>query len=531
MTRTHALLTGLVAVLALGAAGCTEQRAESKQAQGKGRPPVPVAVAPVEQKSMAVQVTAIGTVDPYTQVAVRAQVSGELLRVHITEGQDVKKGDLLFTLDPRTLEAALAQSQANLAKDRVQVQQARAALQRDQARVSQARATLARDQAQARNADIQAKRYAELLAKELVSREQHDQIQTTSLAMAATVQADEADVRSAEETVRADEAAIKSAEEVVKADEAVVENAKVQLGYTVIRAPMDGRTGSLGLTAGNVVRANDSTLIVINQVQPIYVSFTVPQQQLPAIKRYMAEDTLPVRVLPAGDPKPVQGRVTFIDNTVDPTTGTIRLKATFGNQERRLWPGQFVNVTLTLTTEPDALVIPAQAVQSGQQGSQFVFVVKDDSTVENRRIAVERTQGAETVVGKGLTAGEKVVVDGQPRLTPGAKVEVRALPGAGEDGPGRRGGGPGKGGGEKAGGDKAGGEKAGGEKAGPGKTGADKAGGAEQAEGADKGAGGKTGRFKKGADGEKAAGGEPAGSADKGDKGAWKKGGKKAEGQ
>jgi multidrug efflux system membrane fusion protein len=511
-------------VLALGGAACTEQKAESKQAQR--RPPVAVAVAPVEQKSMALQITAIGTVEAYTQVTVRAQVGGELMRVHITEGQDVKKGDLLFTIDPRTLESTLAQVQANLAKDRVQVQQARAAFQRDQARVSQARAALARDQAQAKNAEIQAKRYAELLAKELISREQHDQIQTSALALAATVQADEADVRSAQETVHADEAAIRSAEEVVKADEALLENARVQLGYTVIRAPMDGRTGSLGLTAGNVVRANDSTLLVINQVRPIYVSFTVPQQQLPAIKRYMAEDALAVRALPSGDPKPVAGKVTFVDNTVDPTTGTIRLKATFGNGENRLWPGQFVNVTLTLTTEPDAIVIPAQAVQSGQGGSQFVFVLKDDSTVDNRRITVERTQGAETVVAKGLQPGEKVVIDGQPRLTPGAKVEVRAPAAPGEGGPGRRGAGAGKGGGEKGGGgDKAGGtEKGGGEK-----VGGDKAAGGD-----DKAGGGEKGRrFKKGGDGEKAEGEQPGG-AEKAEKAgaAGKRGGKpKAESQ
>ena len=533
----HVLRLALLVVLALGGAACTEQKAESKQAQR--RPPVAVAVAPAEQKSMAVQVTAIGTVEAYSQVTVRGQVGGELLRVHITEGQDVKKGDLLFTIDPRTLEATLAQAQATLAKDRVQIQQARAALQRDMARVSQTRAALARDQAQLKNAEVQAKRYAELLGKELISREQHDQIQTTALAMAATVQADEADVRSAEETVRADEAAIKSAEEVVRADEAAVDNAKVQLGYTTIRAPIDGRTGSLGLNAGNVVRANDSTLLVINQVQPIYVSFTVPQQQLPAIKRYMAEETLGVRVLPSGDPKPVAGKVTFIDNTVDPTTGTIRLKATFGNGEKRLWPGQFVNVTLTLTTEPDAIVIPAQAVQSGQGGSQFVFVVKEDSTVDNRRITVERTQGAETVVAKGLSAGEKVVIDGQPRLTPGAKVEVRALPGAGEGG--RRGGGKGEGKGEGA---AKGGEKSGAEKAGAGKgaeseqaTGGEKAGRMKKGgngEEPDKAGGEKRARLKKG-DGEKGAGvvempekTDPAGTAEK----AGKRGGKpKAETQ
>jgi multidrug efflux system membrane fusion protein len=338
----------------------------------------------------------------------------------------------------------------------VQVQQARATLERDAARVAQARASLARDLAQAKNAEVQAKRYTDLLKKDLVSKEQHDQYQTAAEALSATVRADEADVRGAEETVRADQAAIGSAEEVVRADAAAVENTKVLLGYTTIRSPLDGRTGSLGLHEGNVVRStgtNDSTLLVINQIQPIYVSFTVPQQQLPAIKRYMAEGTLQVQVLPSGDPKPVRGTVTFVDNTVDTTTGTIRLKATFTNEERRLWPGQFVNVTLTLTTEPDAIVIPAQAVQSGQQGQQYVFVVKPDSTVDNRRVTVQRTQGSETVIAKGLAPGERVVTDGQPRLTPGAKVEVRSAdaragrppgegaPAAGTGGPGPRGGG------------------------------------------------------------------------------------------
>jgi multidrug efflux system membrane fusion protein len=489
-------LTGvslLAAVVALVGAACTEQKAESKQAQK--RPPIPVAVALVEQKSMAVQVGAIGTVEAYQQVSVRAQVGGELMRVHIKEGQDVRKGDLLFTIDPRTAEAALAQAQANLAKDRVQVQQARAALQRDLARVGQSKAALARDVAQAKNAEVQAKRYTELLQRELISKEQHDQYQTTAEAFAATVQADQADVRSAEETARVDEQAIKSAEEVVRADEAAVDNTKVLLGYTTIRSPIDGRTGSLGLNLGNVVRANDSMLLVINQIQPIYVSFTVPQQQLPAIKRYMTEGTLDVSVLPAGEPKPVHGKVTFTDNTVDPTTGTIRLKATFGNDEKRLWPGQFVNVTLTLTTQPDAIVIPAQAVQSGQGGSQFVFVVKEDSTVDNRRITVERTQGNETVVAKGLSPGERVVIDGQPRLTPGAKVEVRAPAAPGEGGPGKRGGGAGKGGSEKGG--------------------AEKGGGAEKAAGA-----------------EKSDAGEMKGGAEKSDKGAWKRGAKpKADAQ
>lgn len=425
-----ALILGLTlcAVLPLGA--CSRDKAESKAPPAL--PPVPVSVATVEQKTMALQLQAIGTVEAFAVVSVRAQVGGELQRVHFKEGQEVRKGDVLFTIDPRPLEATLAQAQANLARDTGLVQQARATLERDRARVLQSRAALARDQAQARRADAEAKRYATLYKQELVSLEQLEQFHTTAESLAATVRADEADVRSAEETVRADEAGIKSAEQTVRADEAAAESAKLQLGYTSIRSPIDGRTGSLMLNEGNVVRAsgtNDSTLLVINQIQPVYVSFTVPQQQLPVIKRYMAEGTLAVRAFPAGDPQPLPGTVSFVDNAVDQTTGTIRLKATFTNEEKRLWPGQFANVELTLATEPGAIVVPSQAVQTGQGGASLVFVVKADSTVESRRIVPRRTQGSEIVVAEGLKPGEKVVTDGQQRLVSGAKIEVRT-PGA-----------------------------------------------------------------------------------------------------
>ena len=434
---------GLAAVLG----ACSGEKAESK---GPPRNPVvPVSVAPVEKKTMPVNLQAIGTVEAYQVVTVRAQVGGELLRVEVKEGQDVKKGDLLFTIDPRPFEAALAQAQANLAKDTGLVAQARAAVERDRARVAQTRAALARDQAQADNAEVAARRYSDLLKRELISQEQADQFNTTAQSLAATVKADEADIRSAEETVRADEAAIKSAEQTVRADEAAVETARIQLGYTTIRSPIDGRAGSLMLNQGNVVRSGDSSLLVINQVQPVYVSFTVPQQQLPAIKRYMAEGPLEARAFPAGDPQPLKGTVTFVDNAVDQATGTIRLKASFANQERRLWPGQFANVVLTLTADEDALVVPAPALQSGPQGSQYVFVVKPDSTVEPRRVAVKRTQGSEVVLADGVQPGEKVVIDGLQRLAAGTKVEVRE--------PGRPGGERRKGGDKKGGGDKAGG--------------------------------------------------------------------------
>jgi multidrug efflux system membrane fusion protein len=471
--HAHHLALALLAATACGA--CSGDKAESKQPQR--RTAIPVAVAPVEQKPMPLQIQAIGTVEAYSVVSIRAQVGGELMRVHVKEGQDVRKGDLLFTIDPRLIDSALAQAQANLAKNVVQVQQARAVLERDQARIAQTRAALARDEAQLRNAETQAKRYEDLFKRELVSQEQYDQIRTNAEALTATVRADQADVKSAEETVRADQAAIRSAEQTVRADEAAVESAKVQLGYTTIRSPVDGRTGSLMMNQGNIVRSGgttDSTLLVINQVRPIYVSFTVPQQQLPAVKRYMAEAKLAVAAIPAGDPRPVTGVVTFVDNAVDQTTGTIRLKATFGNEEGRLWPGQFANVTLTLASEPNAIVVPSTAVQTGQQGA-YVFVVKPDTTVDLRRVAVARTQGSDTVVAKGLSVGESVVVDGLPRLTQGAKVEVRAPEGrAGGEGRGGRPGGGEKGGGEKGGRDKAGGEKPEGEKGGAEKGGGGK---------------------------------------------------------
>jgi multidrug efflux system membrane fusion protein len=426
-------LLAVLLLIAAGVAGCTREKAESKTdgkagAGARAAAPTAVAVATVEQKTMPVEIITIGTVEAYAVVAVRAQVGGELQRVHIKEGQDVRKGDMLFTIDSRPFEATLAQAEAMRANHMSAVQQARAALERDTAKVAQARSALARDEAQAKNAQVQETRYADLMKKELIAREQYDQIRTNAESATATVRADQADVTSAEETVRADEAAARAAEQIVKADEAIIENARLQLGYTQIRAPIDGRVGSLQLNQGNVVRStgtNDSTLITINQVEPIYVSFTVPQQQLPAIRRYMAAAPLAVRALPQGEREPFAGTVTFIDNAVDQTTGTIRLKATFPNTEHRLWPGQFVNVQLTLTVEPNAIVVPSQALQTGQQGTQFVFVVKADSTVENRPVTVARTQGSETVVSKGLTAGEKVVIDGQPRLVSGSKVEVR----------------------------------------------------------------------------------------------------------
>lgn len=361
---------------------------------------VPVTVSTVVQKTVPVQLRTIGNVQAYSTVSVKTKVGGEIIRVYFTEGQDVKKGALLFTIDPRPFEAALKQAEANL--------------ERDMAQVKQAKANLERDMAQAKNAEEEAKRYEYLIGKGVIAKEQYDRVRTN------------ADVLEA--TVRADKAAVENAEAAVNASRAAVENIKIQLGYCSIHSPMDGRTGSLLVQQGNIVKADDVNLVVINQIIPIYVAFSVPEQNLSEMKKFMTMGKLKVEAIIPNDQKnPAEGVITFIDNTVDSSTGTIRIKGIFANKENRLWPGQFVNVILTLTTQPNVVVIPSQAIQTGQEG-QYVFVVKPDLTVESRPVVVGRTLDGETIIEKGLKIDERVVTDGQLRLFPGAKVEIETSP-------------------------------------------------------------------------------------------------------
>ncbi len=355
-------------------------------------------VASAVQKAAPIEVRAIGTVEAYTTVSIKSQISGQVQRVHFREGQDVKPGDLLFTIDPRPFESALKQAEATLA--------------RDTARAKEAEANLARDIAQGQNADLDARRYAELEKEGVVSKEQAERVRTTAAALAAAVEASKA--------------AVESARSAIEADRAAVQSAKVQLSFCYIRAPMSGRTGNLIIHEGNVVKANENpALVVINQITPIYVNFSVPEQFLAEIKKRMASGKLKVDAAPQDAPQPAAGVLTFIDNTVDSTTGTIRLKATFANQDRRLWPGQFANVVLILGQQQDAVLVPTPAVQSGQTG-QFIFVVKPDLTVESRPVKAGRTFGAETVVEQGIRPGERVVTDGQLRLVPGARIEIKS---------------------------------------------------------------------------------------------------------
>jgi multidrug efflux system membrane fusion protein len=364
-------------------------------------------VATAVQKTVPLQIRTIGTVEAIASIEVKAQVGGEITQVAFQEGQDVQAGELLFRIDTRPYEAELQRAEANLA--------------RDIAQQKQAEANLARDILQAQNAQAEAHRRANLLRQNSVSQEEYEQARTNAAALQGTV--------------NADRAAIENAQAAIRADQAAVEVAKIQLDYCTIRAPINGRTGSLMGHQGSIVKANDETLVVINQLTPIYVTFPVPEQSLPEIKRYMAAGPLTVEaIIPDEAQQPEQGTLTFVDNAVDAATGTIRLKGTFRNDDKRLWPGQFVNVVLTLTTQPNAIVVPSQAVQAGQEG-QYVFIVKPDLTAEFRPVVVARSMEGETLIAKGVEPGETVVTDGQVRLTPGAKVEIKSPSASAEAGP------------------------------------------------------------------------------------------------
>jgi len=366
------LIAGAV-VVALVAGGIaayfsTDSGAREGPKGGKGSPAVPVTVAPVTQETVPIELRAIGNVEAYSTVALKARVDGQIVEVNFREGQPVRKGAVLFRIDPRPYEAALRQAEANALRD---------AAARDQAR-------------------SQEKRYQELLDKNFISKEAYAQIRTNAATAEATA----------------------------SASEAALENARLNLEYCTIPSPLDGYVGRVLLQAGNLAKANDvNPLLVINQVRPVYVNFAVPEQNLPEVRKYMAASALMVEVLPtdAGQ-KRVEGKLIFIDNAVDPTTGTIRLRAQFDNVDAALWPGQFVNVSVRLYEQVDAIVIPSPAVQNGPQG-QYVYVVGPDLVADVRKITVLRTDGERTIVATGLQKGERVVTRGQLRL--GAKTRVQ----------------------------------------------------------------------------------------------------------
>jgi multidrug efflux system membrane fusion protein len=368
----YALFAGLAVVVAAGALVAyfsADSRAREKPA-AKGPPPAPVAVAAALQQSVAVRLQAIGNVEAYSSVAVKSRVDGQILEVHFREGQEVKKGEVLLRIDPRPFEAALRQAEAQAARDVANREQAAS----------------------------QAQRYQELLDKNFVSKEAYAQYRTNA--------------QTADATARASQAAL--------------ESARLNLEYAVIRAPIDGYVGRALLQAGNMVKANDTvSLVVINQVKPVYVSFAIPEQQLATVRELMRKGPLSVDVAAPGSDKPLaEGRIAFLDNAVDQTTGTIKVRAIFDNSDVALWPGQFYTVRVKLYDQENAILVPSRAVQTGANG-QFVYVVKPDMTVEIRKVVVARNEGEMAVLSEGaLARGDQVVVRGALRLAPGARVTV-----------------------------------------------------------------------------------------------------------
>jgi multidrug efflux system membrane fusion protein len=390
---------GIVAVCALAGGVAYYQTADSGAKGGKGGEksaksgdkkggrsgggPVPVITALVALQSMPVKLQAIGNVEPYATVTVKARVDGQIMEVGFREGEEVKAGTVLFRIDPRPYEAAVAQAQA--------IQQ--------------------RDIAQLAQADRQEQRYKELLEKNFISKEAYAQYKT----------------------------AAETAQSAVMASRAQLDNARLQLDYTTIRSPINGYAGKIQIQKGNLVKANDSVpLVVLNQVHPVYVNFAIPEQSLATIRRYMKAGPLAAQALAAGSENVLgSGRLVFVDNQVDPTTGTIRLRAQFENRDNALWPGQFVSLRLNLYEDKEAMVVPASTVQNGPSG-QYVYVVKADQSAELRRVEVDRTEGDTVVIAKGLQKDETVVTRGQLRLSPGAKVAVRD-PAAKDDAPAKGG--------------------------------------------------------------------------------------------
>jgi membrane fusion protein, multidrug efflux system len=368
-TKRHVVSSIVLLIGIISLSGCSKKEVQAAGPGGGGRPPAPVVAGMVEQRDIPVQITAIGNVESYQTVQIRSQVNGQIEKIFFKEGEDVRQGQLLFQLDKRPFQADL----------------------------EKAIGAQRRDEAQAANSKAQEERYKALEGQGVMSHEQADQWSATAKADAAAVYA----------------------------DKAAVDSARVQLQYTDILAPMNARTGALMINVGNLVKANDTPYLVqLNQVTPIYVTFNVPETQLSQIRQYSA-GKLKVLAYPKGQSaNAAEGRLTFIDNGVDMQTGTVKLKGTFSNTDRRLWPGEFVDVALNLSTQKNAILVPTKAIQTGQQG-EFVYVVTPQSTAESRGVRTAGTYQGFTIVGDGLAAGEKVIVSGQLRVAPNAKVMVQ----------------------------------------------------------------------------------------------------------
>ena len=429
---TRLLRASVLLALLAGTAACDR----SPQVSAAPKPPA-VTVVAVGQRPVPVYGQYVGQTEAVKTVEVRARVEGFIERQVAPDGADVKAGDVLFVIDPRPFEAALRQAEANVARDTAQLRQAEAALTQREADVQQAQANVDRDVAQVDNAVTQEGRYRLLLQQGLIAREQYDQIRTNMTALEATVKADRAALENARAALAASAAAIENAKAAVRADEAAADTARLQLGYTVVKSPLDGRMGRAEVRVGAFVGKVEPTLLAtVSTIDPMYVNFSVSEREALSVwARRRAE--LQARpgasgismTLPDDSAYPQDGRLDFVDRAVDPRTGTLALRAAFPNPTRVLQPGQYVRLRILLSERPDALVVPQAAIQESQ-GSTSLFVVAPDKTVQARTVRMGPRVGPLWVVDEGVKAGEHVVVKGLQQIRAGARVEpiVEALP-------------------------------------------------------------------------------------------------------
>lgn len=413
----------VVILIILGGVFVFTHHSSAPEAQsGKGKKhAIPVVLTPVLTQTVPVDIKTIGNVESISSVTMKPQIDGLITSVRFKEGDHVQKGELMFTINTQPIKAAIDQAQATVSKDIALVAQAKAQLAKDQAQVLQAAATLKRDQAQLVFAQSQEKRYASLLSQQFIAQSDYDQTLAASKSAAQTVSADKAALQNAQAILDADKATIQSAQATVRADQANLESNQIKLAYCYIHAPFSGRTGSLKVHIGDTVQTNVTAMVVLDQLNPIYVGFSIPEQNIDAVRALGSAKHFPVSVITQETPPvTLNGTLNFMENTVDTTTGTLRLKATFLN-ERHLWPGQYVDVSLQLAKEPNALVIPSQAVQSGQKGD-YVFIAQKGKALM-RGVVVDRVVNDMAVIRSGLKVGEMVVTDGQFMLTPGAPLK------------------------------------------------------------------------------------------------------------
>jgi len=407
----------LVAVAAVVLAACS-----SPEVKPASEPPK-VTVVTVAQRTVPVYGQYVGQTEAVKTVEVRARVEGYLERQVVPDGGDVKAGHLLFVIDPRPLEATLRQAQATVARDTAQLRQTEAALVQREADLQQAQANVERDLAQLENARAQERRYGTLLQKELIAAEQYDQLRTNMVALDKTVQADRAALENAKAALAAARATIENARAIIRADEAAVDSARLQLGYTIIRSPLDGRMGKADVRVGSLVGRSDSTLLAtVSTLDPMYVNFSVSEREALAVWRRRPGASGITITLPDDSAYPQTGKLDFVDRAVDPRTGTLALRAAFPNPGRVLQPGQYVRLRVLLEERADALLVPQAAVQESQ-GSASVFVVAPDQTVQARTVKLGPRFETEWVVDEGVKPGEQIVVSGLQQIRAGVRVE------------------------------------------------------------------------------------------------------------